>query len=46
MKLVDFGHLDCFRGETYDMMVEDKRLGVIGILDKMILEKKRIQCYH
>ena len=40
MKLVDFGHLVCLRGETYDMRVEDKRLGVIGILDKMILEKR------
>ena len=40
MKLVDFGHLVCLHGETYDMRMEDKRLGDIGILDKMILEKR------
>ena len=40
MNLVDFGHLVCFRGETYVMRMEDKRLGDIGILDKMILEKR------
>ena len=40
MKLVDFGHLVCLRRETYDMRVGDKRLGDIGILDKMILEKR------
>ena len=40
MKLVDFGYLVGLLGETYVMRMEDKRLGDIGILDKMILEKR------